>query len=84
MKCVFNLVWNLLLKYSYLEGQDINRTALSKGHYDFVFQPTISPNTIGEKIFSIISSSKVAIQNFSHFFFPFCWPVFRIHIILFE
>jgi hypothetical protein len=32
----------LLLKHGYLEGQDINRIALSSGHYDFVFQPTIS------------------------------------------
>ena len=37
-------------------------------------------NTIGEKIFSISSSSKVAIKNFSHFFFPLCWLVYRIHI----
>lgn len=29
-------------KARYLEGQGINRIALPRGHYDFVFQPTIS------------------------------------------
>jgi hypothetical protein len=80
MKCVFNLVWNLLLKHGYLEDK-----ILTGLHYLVVItilysnQPFPS-NTIGEKIFSISSSSKVAIKNFSHFFYPLYWLVYRIHI----
>ena len=80
MKYVFNLVWNLLLKYA-LEVQDINRTIkfITVLYSDQPF-PSI---TIGVKDFGIVIAQS-SHTDFLHFLFHVCWPVYRIHITLFE